>query len=509
LIHWRKALFISVRSLANSLAAIALVLGLAARAQSTNSSTTPLSLMASVQLALEHNLELQIERYVPEIARYNLGLASAEYEPALSAGGLHSFNLSPGGIDVQNRPFPGTSTDSDSFNAGLMGILPTGLSYRLGGNLSDSSGTSPGGPFENSSGSASVELRQPLLKNFWIDSTRLNIRVSKKRLTMSELALRLQIMSTVTSVELAYYDLILAKETVRVQEQALQTTQQLLTENKERVRVGIMAPFDEKQAESQVAARQADLLTAQRILATQQNVLKILLVDDTDAWRASPPEPTETLTATPQVFNLQESWQKGFTLRPDLLLARVDLERQGIVLKFLRNQLFPQVDLVGSYGHNASKREFSGAFDDLRRGNSPFHSYGAVMTVPLGNGNARNNLKTGKAEEKQLLLRLKQQELRIMAQIQDAVKLAETNFERIKATKQSRLFAETALEAEQKRLENARGSSFVVLQLQRELTAARSAEVQALAEYNRALAQLAFSEGTTLERHKLNLEVKE
>ena len=131
------------------------------------------------------------------------------------------------------------------------------------------------------------------------------------------------------------------------------------------------------------------------------------------------------------------------------------------------------------------------------------------MTIPLGNGNARYNLKSGKAEEKQLLLRLKQQELRIMAQIEDAVKLAETNFERIKATKQSRLFAETALEAEQKRLENARGSSFVVLQLQRELTAARSAEVQALAEYNRALAQLAFSEGTTLERHKLNLEVKE
>jgi outer membrane protein TolC len=465
-------------------------------------------LLESVQLALEHNLDVKIERYVPEIARYNLGLAYSEYEPALSAGGLHSFNLSPGGIDLQNRPFAGTSTESDSFNAGLVGVLPTGLSYRLGGNVSDASGINPGGPFENTSGIASVELRQPLLKNFWIDQTRLSIRVNKKRLTMSELALRLQIMDTVTRVELAYYDLILAKENVKVQEQALKLTQRLLNENKERVRVGIMAPFDEKQAESQVAARQADLLSAQRILAAQQNVLKFLLIDDTTAWRASPPEPTENLSAVPQMFNLQESWQKGFTLRPDLLQSRVDLERQGIVLKFLRNQLFPQVDLVGSYGHNASRREFSGAFDDLRRGNSPFYSYGAVMTIPLGNGNARNSLKIGKAEEKQLLLRMKQQELRIMAQIEDAVNLAETNFDRIKATKQSRLFAETALEAEQKRLENARGSSFVVLQLQRDLTAARSAEVQALAEYNRALAQLAFSEGTTLERHKLNIAMK-
>src|SRR5438876_1159264 len=115
---------------ARFVAAASLVLVPEAQAQPTNSPTTPLSLMESIQLALEHNLDVKIERYVPEIARYNLGLAYSEYEPALSAGGLHSFNLSPGGIDLQNRPFAGTSTESDSFNAGLVGILPTGLSYR-------------------------------------------------------------------------------------------------------------------------------------------------------------------------------------------------------------------------------------------------------------------------------------------------------------------------------------------------------------------------------------------
>jgi hypothetical protein len=50
----------------------------------------------------------------------------------------------------------------------------------------------------------SIELRQPLLKNFGIDAARLNILVNKKLLGISQLSLRQQIMNTVTSVELAY-----------------------------------------------------------------------------------------------------------------------------------------------------------------------------------------------------------------------------------------------------------------------------------------------------------------
>ena len=76
------------------------------------------------------------------------------------------------------------------------------------------------------------------------------------------------------------------------------------------------------------------------------------------------------------------------------------------------------------------------------------------------------------------------------------------------ATHQSRLFAEMALEAAQKQLDNGRTTSFVVVQLQRDLTTARLAELTAVAQYNQALANLALNEGTTLERDKLALEVK-
>ena len=64
------------------------------------------------------------------------------------------------------------------------------------------------------------------------------------------------------------------------------------------------------------------------------------------------------------------------------------------------------------------------------------------------------------------------------------------------------------MEAEQKKLESGKSTSFVVLQLQRDLTAAQSSEIGALADYNKALANLALSEGTTLERRNVDVQVR-
>jgi outer membrane protein len=92
-------------------------------------------------------------------------------------------------------------------------------------------------------------------------------------------------------------------------------------------------------------------------------------------------------------------------------------------------------------------------------------------------------------------------------QIDDAVKVVEVNYERVGTTKQAREFAEIALQAEQTKMENGRSTSFIVLQLQRDLTTSRSEEIRALAEYNKALSQLALREGTMLARHKIELQL--
>lgn len=508
-----------------------------------------LSLAECIRIALEHNLDVKIERYSPELAGYGVSLAYGAYDPEFTFSAQKNYTLSPGGLDSQSRPFQGSETDTDSFSSGLSGLSPIGMSYRLSLATTDSNGTRPGEvpnfsappivratsvvdpadrsrvigyvlttnyptqparfPFENTSArGAFVELRQPLLRNLWIDNARYNILVSKNRLRYSEHTLRLRIMATVQAVQTAYYNLIQARENVKNQEKALELARTLFEQNKKRVEVGAMAKLDEKQAESQVAQRQADLLAAQNNLYMQENALKQLLSDNFAEWSHVAIEPTEPLAAVLQPFDVQESWHKGLTKRPELAQMDLDLERMGVQLRFEKNQLFPQLDVFGSYGWLAAGSEFSDALDRLSQGSNPYYSLGAELRVPLGNRVARLNYKMSKVERQQLLLRRKKLEQDIMVEIDNAVKQAQTAYESVKATRDAEAYAEEALRAEEKKLENGKSTSFVVLQLQRDLTFARTAAIAALAAYNRALAQLAFSEGTTLERNNLTLEIR-
>src|SRR5438445_2218205 len=106
-----------------------------ARAQNTNSTVRPLSLKECLRIALEHNLDVKIERYNSEIARYDLNLAYSYYEPALNGSGTHQWAFTPAAPGSTN--VTGTTSSENNFSSGITGTLPTGLSYNLGGNISN------------------------------------------------------------------------------------------------------------------------------------------------------------------------------------------------------------------------------------------------------------------------------------------------------------------------------------------------------------------------------------
>lgn len=480
------------------------------------------SLQDCIQQALEQNLELRIERYNPELALYNLEGAYGVYDPVFRFSGRHDYSEGERTLDDSVAPpqwLPGRREYTDSFSSSIGGLLPWGTEYSFSArNIYDTDGTKyffdPSVPgrvsrsYSLSGGAVSLDVAQPLVKNLWLNPTRLNIAVQKNRLKWTEYGLRQRIMDLVTRVEVAYYELKAGYENVKVQQSALELAERLLAENRKRVEVGALAPLDEKQSEAQAAARQADLIAAQRNLAVLENALKKLLTDDFAGWSQSGLEPSGTLDAELQLFNLQDSWTKGLTQRPDYLQVRLDLERQGIVVKINRNELYPQVDLNVGGGYAGSSPEFSGVFGDIQQRDQPFYYVGGQLSYPLGNRGARNSYRASRAEYEVRQLALKKLEQDIMVEIDNAIKLAQSNYERVGATRKAREYAEAALSAEQKKLESGKSTSFFVLQLQRDLTTARSDEIQALIQYKRSLALLAQSEGSTLERNQIELEVK-
>ncbi len=459
-----------------------------------------------IRIALTNNLSILLTQIQPEIDQFSLNGLYGAYQPNLTFDAVHSYNKFPSGyFSTAGLFYPATTEQINSYTPGLSGLAPWGLSYNFTGPLSEQNVS--GSPDLYNSG-PNVSLTQPILKNSWVDNTRYQISLSKSTLKGDQLALRLQIMLVVNNIKAAYYTLILDRELVGVQEMAVKLAEETAHEDEQKVLAGAEALLAEKQSESQAASARSDLLAAQSALAAQENVIRGLLGLRRDDWTSLRPIPAEHLLAVPENPDVRECWRTAMEKRPDMLQAKLKAETQHVLLKLDFNQLLPEVDLVGGYGRNATELTFNNNLSTIRQGTYPFYDYGIVLTIPLGNTTARSKYKADKAALEQLVLQIKQVELNIIPAIDNDVTKIKTDLLRVDSTRQARMYAEEALQGEQRKLEQGKDTTFFVLQAQQTLTARRSDEVQALANYNIDLDQLAYDEGTILERNHIELRVR-
>jgi outer membrane protein TolC len=469
--------------------------------------TRQLSLQECIDLTLKNNIELQIQRYNPEIARYNLKSAYGAYDPTVFFSGQHQHTES-GPTFLGTNIIGGTLSDVDSFNTYLTGTTPIGTTYRFFGNTSDTVQDNGVLLRRNAGAQAGVTITQPLLRNLWIDNSRLVIRIDKNRLKYDEYGLKLQLMQTLTSLEQAYYDLIYARESVRVQELAAEASDRLAAENRKKLEVGSMAELDLASAEAQAAHDRAAIIATKSTLGTQERKLKLFITDQIAKWADISIEPSGTLTAPKQEFNRQNSWRKALETRPDYKQAKLNAEQAGIQLKYDFNQMFPELDVFGTFGYNGSGTVFSGALYDVQQQDLPTWTVGGQISMPLANVGPRNTYKAQKISMQQYVLQVKQKERDILISVDNDIGTLLADYNSVQATHAQRLYEEQALDAEQKKLANGKSTTYQVLLVQRDLTSARGLEIQALDLYNNHLAQLSFDEGTTLERLNIDFEVK-
>jgi len=482
----------------------------------------PLTLEDCIEMALKANLELQIEHLAPVIARDNLRSAAGPYDPTLSFQAGTKYISQAGDVDPRKEnPYLPYSDGTDTIGAALSGRLPLGLSYELGGLTEAKSARTdllstgeasafPGGIRSSNTvfAEAGLTVRQHLLKDFWIDSYRETLLFRRKDLKITQEALCLQIMKTVLAVELTYYDLLAARAKIAVEEKALELKRQFVAETRRRVEVGDLPPLDAQQAESQLQNTLTTLTITRQRLVEQQNALVGLLTDDFRAWEDVELQPVGALEAVKEEPSRSKSFQNALKKRPDLKAARLEVEKRAVAVRFQKNQLFPSVDFLGSYGGNGIEADSSSALSDAVNLRYHQYSYGVVVSVPLANVAARNDYKASQAAREVAELQLKKAEQEVLIQVANYVSRVQSQFSQTVSTRQARVYAESALAAAQKEWQNGLTTSFVVLEFQEALMVARNAEVDALAEYNKGVAQLAFAEGTVLEKRHLTIDVK-
>lgn len=504
------------------LVALMATLTTAVQAAAPQSGTRFISLRECLELALSRNLDLRIEQLTHEIAGYKLRAGYGIYSPVLSFAARRDYVDQPGDFDPQksNPDFPYELT-TDTAGPSLAGRLPTGLDYALKGNAGEKSAITDFTGVPNTAADyfwgirqtnnyfadTAFTARQHLLRDFWIDADRLNLRVLKKDLKISEQLLRLRVASTILAVELAYYDLLVARGQIGVEEAALKTQQQLVAETRRRVELGDLPELDADQVETQLQNTLKALSAARETHATHQNLLKSLVADRFLDWADVEFVPVDPMLAIPPEVNRSESFQRALKNRPDLVEARLNVEKSEANVQFRVNQLFPAVDFIGQYGSLGVQPESSTAIRQATEFRNPMYYYGVVVSYPLGNVAERNNYRASKAARERSELQLKKVEEAVLVQVADWTYRVQSRYEQIGYARKARTHAEAALEAEIKKLKNGLSTSFVVLQLQQTLTEARAAEVQAVADYNKAQAQLTFAEGNNLEKQGLSFNV--
>ena len=484
-------------------------------AEITLGNTNFLTLRDAVNAALLNNRLLQIERINPEIARMTLKASWGYYDPLFTAD-ARTENLSEtGAFDPLNPGLEsGFTSKSDEVKGGLIGFLPSGLSYNIQSRYVHSTGSRNFLNFDSYRLDGSIFLQQPLLKNFWIDLPRYTIRINKRNLQISELGVHFVAMTVVNLTQQAYFDLVFAWEALRVQSDLLDTRYKFLRGIQRQVELGSMTALEQWVAASQHATVQRTIIESSNVLALAANNLRTLMGVTATNWTEDFFVPIDRLAVMPEKLDLPTSWQRGLTKRPDLMQLEKGVESAEIGVKFRRNQLYPSLDIIGGYGRRGGssisafppiepEAPFSEAYDQVARGDAPNDMIGLMLTFPLTRTMDRANYKASKELRQQAELLVKQKEELIMKEVSDAIHTARYSYERVDAARKAKEFAEEALKAEEEKLQRGSSSIIFVLQLQSDLAVAQAAEVLAKQAYNRAISQLRFAEGTILDEHRV------
>lgn len=472
-----------------------------------------LTMWEAIEIALQRNYGLVIERYNLEESGYRLTENRGIYDFGITTdlSGFEETRASASnldGADVQIQ-------ENLRLNLGFSQLLSSGGTAELAFNNSRFESNSF---FSTLNPSFSIDLdvtyRQPLLRDLGKLATERGLIIARNNNDVSKETFEQQVVEVVRTVGLNYWTLIEAREQLGVAGESLRLAEELHEQNKVKVDVGTMAPLELVQSEAGVATRTDEYIRAQIDVGNAEDDLREALnLPQGDLWT------TEIVPQTPPditriEIELPSAMETALASRPEVRSKRLQNKNLEVDVDYFRNQKRPRLDFSATYGHNGiggdvTERDFftgeilneaegdwGDAWKQVRQGDFDGWSWAFNFVMPVQNraGKARSTiaevaLERGDAELEQL-------ELQITTEVRKAARAVTTAEALVDSTRVSRRLEEENLKAEQKRWENGMSTSFQVLQIQEDLAEARSNAVRAETGYRKALIEYYRAIGT-------------
>ncbi len=427
-------------------------------------------------------------------------------------------NTSTSGIGVlQNNIQTGNAAYQQGFSPGT--------SINLGFNNTQENTNSPRNvinPYINSD--LALTVTQPLIRGFGRKLNDRFIRISLGEEKITSLLFRQQLIEVVYGVVRLYTDLVALTEDVKVKQETLAFAQKLYDDNKLQVDEGTLAPLELSRARAQVSASRQDLINSSGLLEEQEAIMKNVLTrrgnQDPDV-RAARLIPTDSLDvpATDEPLAIDQLLAQAYQLRPDLSQAGLQVEISQESLEGSRNNLRPELDLVGTAQNNGlaglplvagAEPSLIGGYgsvlDQIATRKNPTYTIGVQLTVPLRNRVAQADAVRDELQLRQTQVRVRQLRNQAQVEVEDALIAMRRARASYDAAAETRALQEQSLSLEQTRYGEGVSTSFFVIQYASLVAQAKSSEVAAKGAYVKARAALARAVGSILDENHVTLE---
>jgi len=530
-----------------------------------------LSLDDAISLALENNLDIAVQRFTPWLDQASLLLAKS------GANGKTVFDPSvTSNLYLEEQTFP----VNNPFLAGVGtgSAIAALINHSAVGNFAYSQGFEPGTQvqvtFDNTRSSSTsafnsfnpyeqtslqVQLTQPLLNGFGRLINNRYIIEAKNTVKVGESQFAQQVMTTVTAVANDYWELVYARENVKVEQAAVGVSQKLYEDNKKQLEIGTMAPLDVLTAESQLATDQQNLIVAQTVQLQDETTLLNAITKDPLAGPLAGVEivPT-TPIASPDItenISIQDAVKEAWQKRPELQQADLNLKNAGVEVKATKNLLLPTLNLFGLYNStgldgvrtplaptgnfslsgdvfdtagtngvipgNATVIGFTGSpqflpgtpipagltdsWDQLIHSKFPTFEGGLNLTLPVRNRAAQAASAQAQLNERQQQVKYRQLQNSIFVSVRTAQIALEQGRAQVAAAEKARSLAQQTLDDEQKKYQLGSSTSYNVVLRSRDLTAAEGTELRARINLIEASVNFNQAVGRTLDVNNITL----
>jgi outer membrane protein len=569
-----------------------------------------LSLNDAIALALENNLDIAIARYNLNIADTDILRARAgastlgvnngvvQNTPGGGVGGLggqvgsgtggtslgaggagvgagglsgSTFGLGPlitsfdpvitGTLQEDHANFIPTSPFSGTLQRTTTGNFTYTQGFDWGTNLSvgfNNTRTTTNNAFTTVSPALNsgfqLKLTQHLLQGFGFAANNRFIRIAKNTREQTDVAFRLQVITTVNQIQSMYWDLVYAYENARVQKESLAFAEKTLSDTKKQVEIGSLAPIEVVRAQSTVAQDQQAVTIALTNLQLEQllmkNALSRTLRDQTLAGADVIPTSTMELPESEAIQPTQDLIAEALRHRADLVVQRIQLNSSEISNQAVRSALLPTLDLFAYYGGsglggaqnpanlcvNESPQAQQEAFcsgpdpfytqngvtpvinnpfpgasynstlNQLVNSAAPDKGVGLQLNIPLRNRAAQAVQIRSELEFQQAQMRLQQIENQISIEVRNAQFGVEQNRASVASAQAAVDYAKQSLDAEQKKYQFGTSTTTLVLQTQSGLATAESTLMSAMAAYEKSRIELDRATGVTLDHAGISID---